>query len=86
MSDETLQFGPWFADERHAVAADGCHYEIGAPNKHHASFYWQACWYSGDVWPTDGQVATEAEAIEAARDHDRRRRNVTPPRAAGDGR
>lgn len=70
-----LVFGPWFEGERHAVAVDGVHYELRQPREGIApTFRWGACWYSGDVYPYDGEVATESEAIAAAVAHDKARR------------
>lgn len=72
-ADFGLRFGP--PDRlgfRYAVASDGEHYEVWKDDEYDA---WLWC-----GWLDGGRCATEAEAIAAARKHDRERRNA---RAAG---
>ena len=69
--DDGLVFGPWFEGERHAVAADGGRYTIAAAPE---GFYFTAPPHNEPCPCESGTRATESEAIEAARAHDRARR------------
>ena len=69
--DDGLRFGPWFEGERHAVAADGGRYTIAAAPE---GFYFTAPPHNEPCPCESGTRATESEAIEAARAHDRARR------------
>lgn len=69
--DDGLVFGPWFEGERHAVAADGGRYTIAAAPE---GFYFTSPPHNEPCPCESGTRATESEAIEAARAHDRARR------------
>lgn len=68
-----LVFGPWLDGERHAVAEDGAHYTLFAMrDPEDPMTRWETTVWTEE--PNEGDCATEAEAIEKAREHDRARR------------
>lgn len=64
-----LVFGPQFDGANHVVAVDGCRYTVWAMDGQYRVFV-----YASMHGKLVGSFATEAEAIDAARAHDKARR------------